>query len=78
MAFAAKNNPQKRDILHYFHTVKSDRSVADQEMRSSRNAGTPYVIQDLSVADQEMRSSRNAMIALQKTLMERSRSGNAL
>ena len=54
------------------------RSVADQEMRSGRNAIEDDPTGATSVADQEMRSGRNLKIKVDADIAERSRSGNAL
>ena len=53
-------------------------SVADQEMRSSRNLLGLGEGGAKSVADQEMRSSRNYHMQRELIFCERSRSGNAL
>ncbi|HNS28442.1 MAG TPA: hypothetical protein PKN91_10010, partial [Steroidobacteraceae bacterium] len=53
-------------------------SLANQEMRSSRNSGTQQKTRVLSLANQEMRSSRNMSVGEVSSGRELSKSGNAL
>ena len=60
------------------HSARVWRTVADQELRSSRNLTITAAGLAQTVADQELRSSRNFSIAAASRRCDSSRSGIAL